>query len=811
MLKSDEAPGGMLDSAGHKTSRYRQTAVSQSNVSNPKRGEADKASAADKMWYIRDKMFEKQWGTAAMMIMIFIVVIMGLAGLHMVVDYEEGRTFETDGLCFCVPSKDNCQKYCTSFPHHLWIAWVYMADPGTHADASGGLDKVVSALISLMGIFFFATVFGFVVDAVRELMDTLNKGKSKVVESGHTLILGWTDRCPALIKEIALACESEGGGTICILAEQDKLALEAEMRYNLSKQDLRGLNVVFRNGSSMVMNDLTLVSACSAKNIIILAPIGMEADKADSVVLRTVLQLKGMRNELSGHIVAELRDVDNESLVQMVGMGSVESVVSHDIVGRLMLMAARQPGLASVYDAILGFEGDEFYLQDWPELHGVKFKELPLRFPHAVALGIKRKDSDIVELNPDMERRLGYGDELLVLAADDNSYSPREAVEVMDLGTVPKDLQEMPAPECILMCGWRRDVDDIIKELDNMVVSGSQLHMLCEVPIGDRAGILEKGGLSIGSLKNITIVHHLGNSAIRRQIEELPLEDYDSILILADEARESDMMHSDSHTLASLLLIRDIQNRRMNPVSYKRAEFLRKRSIEEIALGDESEPRRHPLHQQSRKPSQGALQDEAEEVAGCLSVCEVLDHRTRYTIDSSRSLNQASDFVQSNEFVSRVLAMVAEKREVKSVLDCLLGSTGTSLCVNSPIRYAHENERLSFYSMALRAQEYKEILCGYKKHGQLPSLNPKNKHEMMLWDDVELIVMSDPNLRPIHSESDTSASTSISTSGDNRVFTDADADKVDGVVQRVQQQLSALNIVSKNQVLENARKTLDRE
>ena len=197
----------------------------------------------------------------------------------------------------------------------------------------------------------------------------------------------------------------------------------------------------------MVINDLNLVSACLARNIIVLAPTGMEADKADSVVLRTCLQLKGLRGDLHGHIVAELRDVDNESLVQMVGLGSVETVVSHDIVGRLMLMAARQPGLANVYDAILGFEGDEFYLKEWPQLHGVKFCDLPLRFPHAVALGVKKHGSDECILNPGHDMVLQRGDELLVLAMDDDSYAPcipngpEVDQHLANVGSVPKDNQ----------------------------------------------------------------------------------------------------------------------------------------------------------------------------------------------------------------------------------------------------------------------------------------------------------------------------------------------------------------------------------
>ena len=60
---------------------------------------------------------------------------------------------------------------------------------------------------------------------------------------------------------------------------------------------------------------------------------------------------------LQGHIVAEVCDLDNEPLVKMVGVEHVQTVVSHDIIGRLMIQCARQHGLASVWQNIMGFEG----------------------------------------------------------------------------------------------------------------------------------------------------------------------------------------------------------------------------------------------------------------------------------------------------------------------------------------------------------------------------------------------------------------------------------------------------------------------
>ena len=67
---------------------------------------------------------------------------------------------------------------------------------------------------------------------------------------------------------------------------------------------------------------------------------------------------------LQGHIVAEVCDLDNEPLVKMVGCEHVQTVVSHDIIGRLMIQCARQHGLAAVWQNIMGFEGEVSFRVD---------------------------------------------------------------------------------------------------------------------------------------------------------------------------------------------------------------------------------------------------------------------------------------------------------------------------------------------------------------------------------------------------------------------------------------------------------------
>jgi len=71
----------------------------------------------------------------------------------------------------------------------------------------------------------------------------------------------------------------------------------------------------------------------------------------------------------------------------------------------------------------------------------------------------------------------------------------------------------------------------------------------------------------------------------------------------------------------------------------------------------------------------------------CLVTCELLDPQTHTIIMQNEAISNMSDYVLSNDTVSKVLAMVAESREVKTVLRELLGSDGCDIHVHPLQRY----------------------------------------------------------------------------------------------------------------------------
>ena len=293
---------------------------------------------------------------------------------------------------------------------------------------------------------------------------------------------------------------------IVVLADRDKEKLEHEFETAFEQSKLFGTKVIFRSGSPLLPSDLRRVSAQHAKVSVILAPAG-DPDIADSLTLRSVLALKALATSptgLHGFVVAEVRDIDNEPLVRLVGGRTVETMVSHDVLGRLMVMSARQPGLAKVYTGIFGFDGDEFYIKEWPELVGVPFGELVERFSSAIPIGVRLETSSDgtagrVLLNPPAERPMAPGEELIVIAEDDNTYAPAPPVALSPSAFVtPRRAPRRP--ETILLCNMRRDVDDLVDYLDGLVAPGSEVHFLAAIPKDEQRQRLIEGGLEVAEV-----------------------------------------------------------------------------------------------------------------------------------------------------------------------------------------------------------------------------------------------------------------------------------------------------------------------
>ncbi len=73
---------------------------------------------------------------------------------------------------------------------------MHALDPGTVAGDTGSAGFLLTMLaLTLAGLFIVSALIGVIATGIDEKLMQLRKGRSRVLERDHTLILGFSRRC----------------------------------------------------------------------------------------------------------------------------------------------------------------------------------------------------------------------------------------------------------------------------------------------------------------------------------------------------------------------------------------------------------------------------------------------------------------------------------------------------------------------------------------------------------------------------------------------------------------------------------------
>ena len=194
------------------------------------------------------------------------------------------------------------------FGEALWASLMRTLDSGTMGGDAGWAFRLIMLFVTLGGIFVVSTLIGVLGNGIQQQMERLRKGRSRLLEADHTVVLGWSPQVFTLISELVIANENrKSGAVIAILADQDKVFMEDEIRSRIP--DTRNTRIICRSGSPIDPGDIELVSPHTARSMIILP----EGKDPDTHVIKAVLALTnnpGRRPE-PYHIVTQVRSPKN--------------------------------------------------------------------------------------------------------------------------------------------------------------------------------------------------------------------------------------------------------------------------------------------------------------------------------------------------------------------------------------------------------------------------------------------------------------------------------------------------------------------
>ena len=277
-----------------------------------------KPTFSQRLRYQFDNLMSR--GTPAMIGMLFV--------LSLIVVFIAGAVISIAGFV------QDGERGRLSFGEAAWESLMRTLDSGTMGGDTGVGFRLVMLFVTLGGIFVVSALIGVLNNAIEGQMERLRKGRSRVLESNHTLVLGWSAQIFTILNELMVANENQKNARIIVLADKDKVEMEDEIR---ERVQVRGkTRIICRSGGPVDPNDIEITSPHAAKSIIVLPP---ENNDPDIDVIKTVLAITNNSNRRAEpyHIVTQIRDAKNMTILKMVGVNdNVQAILTGDLIARVV-------------------------------------------------------------------------------------------------------------------------------------------------------------------------------------------------------------------------------------------------------------------------------------------------------------------------------------------------------------------------------------------------------------------------------------------------------------------------------------------
>ena len=463
----------------------------------------------------------------------------------------------------------------SSFTELLWMGLMRAIDSGTVSGDTGSAGYIFLMFVTTLGgIFILSILIGILTTGIESKLDSLRKGRSRVIEKNQTIILGWSEQIFTIIEELIEANSNSKHACIVIMGNHDKSEMDDAIRERIT--DMKTTRIVTRQGNPIDIDDLEIVSLNTSRSIIIIP-------EDDTRVIKTILAITNNPNKRSEpyNIVTVLRDPENVQVAQIAGNNQAEIILSDTLISRIIAQTCRQPGLSTVYTELLDFGGDEIYFSDCPESIGKSFGEVLFLFEKSTVIGIQSQGKTY--LNPPMDTVLQSGDQIIAISEDDDTIiaKPDQQYHIDPAAILDTTKTELDRPEKTLILGWNDNAHLIIRETDNYVPQSSILTVVSDC-VED-----EDFQAALSQVVNQKIELLKGDPKDRSILDELMVKNYDHVIILSNNS-ELDVQESDANTLVVLLQLRDISeklNCRFSVVS-EMMDFRNKKLAEVTKVND---------------------------------------------------------------------------------------------------------------------------------------------------------------------------------------------------------------------------------
>ncbi|AZM52537.1 NAD-binding lipoprotein [Streptomyces sp. WAC 01529] len=516
------------------------------------------------------------------------------------------------------------------------------------------LRVALSVLLALVTLLYVSALVGLITAALTERLTALRRGRSTVLEEGHAVVLGWSEQVFTVVSELVAANANQRRAAVVVLADRDKTVMEEALSTKVGH--FGRTRLICRSGPTTDPAVLPLANPGEA-GVVLVMP--RDEPAADAEVVKTLLALRAALPEAATRpaVVAAVRD-DGYHLAAQLAAGPDSVILESDTVtARLIVQAARHPGLSLVHQELLDFAGDEFYLVTEQDLVGRPFGDALLSYATSSAVGLMRGDTPL--LNPPPETLIAPDDLLIVISRDDDTVWLDDCAELAEEAAMAAGPPTPVRAERVLLLGWNRRAPLMVDQLRRRSRPGSVVDVVTD---HGEATVREVAEAEAGSGAELSLTLHHGDVTRPETLRRLDVHSYDSVIVLGrDPVPGQSPDDPDNRTLVTLLLLRRLE---------------------------ETTGRELPV------------------------VTELIDDRNR----ALAPLGPGADVIISGKFIGLLMAQISQNRHLAAVFEELFSADGTGVRLRPATDYVLPGSETSFATVVAAARRRHECAIGYRMH-----------------------------------------------------------------------------------------------
>lgn len=523
---------------------------------------------------------------------------------------------------------------------------------------------IINIIAAVIGLLFLGALIGMISSIIESKISDLKRGKSVVIESNHSVFLGWSNKLRTAIIELSESNRSMTHASIVILAAKDKVFMEEELIPEIpqwSKTD-----VICRSGDPSYDLDLQMVSASTARSIVLLST---EDVNSDSIVLKRALALQKDKT-ITCPIIAEVHSVENADTIKLLDKFTV--IQPKNFIMRVIAQTIKEPGLSKLYFELLTFRGKEFYI--WPPTHdsndstsktnfaknfvGKTFKEIVFNFSSSSVIGIASNEEEgkkEINVLPDFSTIIKENDQLILISEDDSTigkmkrcYNPLISNPQIQ-STV---IKEPKLKKHVTIIGWNSWSNILIEELNAQLEKGSEIDIL----FNDKIKHYPDESF-FSKCQNLKITIKPQKTSNKEYLNQVNRTKTNSVIILSYRD-DFEIQEADSLTLMTFTHIKS--HRDTNKLNYN-------------------------------------------------ICCELLDPKNQRLIEG----NRGDEFITGEELIAMYLVQLSENKYLKEVYTDLLDDSGAEFYLRSASTYINNfDSEVTFGELVNEGLKRNEIVIG---------------------------------------------------------------------------------------------------